>query len=188
MTRGLRRRDAESIGVMHCAVRSVSVGGSAAAVAAYQPVAASSRFPSMNVERAPYAGTAGTLEHMRADHWIVRNGCFRLSGAWCGDPSHPSLAERRETAPRSRRHQSAIAAPREDKRPPRALRPAEIRLLGAAAVVARPPGGANPIGRRVVDTLAFARPDRQDGLSSIMRGWPRQSCSRASPSRRRPAM
>ena len=57
------------MGVMDCAVRSVSVGGWAAAVAAYQPVAvASCGIPLHDVEWAPYAATAGSLEHVSVDH------------------------------------------------------------------------------------------------------------------------
>src|SRR5947209_8638879 len=54
---------------MDCAGRSVSVGGRAAAAAAYRPVAvASCGAPLHHVERAPYAATASTLQHVRVDH------------------------------------------------------------------------------------------------------------------------
>jgi hypothetical protein len=57
------------MGVMNCAVRSVSVAGKAAAAAVYQPVAvASCRTPLHHIERAPYAATADALEHVSVDH------------------------------------------------------------------------------------------------------------------------
>ncbi len=61
-TRELGRRAAESMVVMNCSVRSVSVGAGAAIVAA------SFGTPLHHVERAPCAATAGALEHVSVDH------------------------------------------------------------------------------------------------------------------------
>jgi len=200
------------MGVMHCAVRSVSVGGWAAAVAVYQPVAASCGIPL-------YERRAGSVRRNRRN--AGADACRSLSSsrrrdrgppgssgtvasdcreAWCCGPSHPSLPERRGTAPRSR----APYASSSRNTPPRcggcsgasARRREPDRESAVARASSEAPSGWGVCqaalrgvdGRRVVDTLAFARPDRQDCLSSIMRGWLRRSCSRASPSRHRPAM